>query len=147
MKQFLLGMLAVWFVWAFADGEPSSPASLPEVEQVQFLIDQESYVEAVNLLKIYLGREESNADYHNLMGYSLRKLTNYEDSLKHYLRALELEPEHLGANEYLGELYVTLGQLDKAKEHLAILASAEACRALCEQYQDLAKVIAEYKTQ
>ena len=58
-----------------------------------------------------------------------------------YLKALKLNPKHLGANEYLGELYVMTGQMDKAKARLATIA--KICgNTTCEEYGDLAKAIA-----
>jgi tetratricopeptide (TPR) repeat protein len=63
------------------------------------------------------------------MGYSLRKTGQTQLALEYYNRALALMPKHLGANEYLGELYVELGQMDKAKERLAVLACLRKLQA------------------
>ena len=75
-----------------------------------------------------------------LIGYSLRNTVKLSEALQYYYRALALQPKHLGANEYLGELYVELGQLDKAHERLAILEAA--CSESCEQTRDLEEAIA-----
>ncbi len=66
-------------------------------------------------------------------------------ALAHYGRALELEPEHRGANEYLGELYLDLGQLAKAEERLQVLD--KACFFGCEEYSELKAKIEAYMAQ
>ena len=81
-----------------------------------------------------------HADVHNLIGFSLRKTGDYAQALTFYCKALELDPEHKGALEYLGELYVETGQLDKAREHVALLR--KLCPAGCEELADLERAIA-----
>ncbi len=81
-----------------------------------------------------------HADVHNLIGFSLRKTGDYAQALTFYRKALELDPEHKGALEYLGELYVETGQLDKAREHVALLR--KLCPAGCEELADLERAIA-----
>jgi tetratricopeptide (TPR) repeat protein len=88
-------------------------------------------------------KDPNNADALNLMGFSLRKTGQTDLALQYYNRALSLMPRHLGANEYLGELYVELGQIDKAKERLAVLRAA--C-GNCEQAQDLTEAIEKRAT-
>jgi tetratricopeptide (TPR) repeat protein len=81
-----------------------------------------------------------HADVHNLIGFSLRKTGDYGQAYAYYRKALELDPEHKGALEYLGELYVETGQLDKAREHVVILK--RLCPAGCEELTDLEAAIA-----
>ena len=68
-----------------------------------------------------IARNPSNADYHNLYAYSIRKGANPDMNLvfKHYNEALRLDPRHRGAHEYIGEAYLMVGNLPKAKEHLS----------------------------
>ena len=81
-----------------------------------------------------------HADVYNLLGYSQRKSGDYKNALSNYEKALRLDPKHKGAQEYLGELYVETGQMDKAK---AMLASLEKlCPQGCEEREDLEKAIA-----
>ena len=61
----------------------------------------------------------------------------------HYREALRLDPKHRGANEYIGEAYVLVGNKAKAQEHLAALE--RICGKGCEEYQDLARAIAQAK--
>jgi predicted Zn-dependent protease len=84
-----------------------------------------------------------NPDALSLMGFGLRKTGRRAEALDYYGKALAKDPRHLGANEYIGELYVELGQLEKARERLVILEAA--CGAACEQAQDLAQAIAAAK--
>jgi len=65
--------------------------------------------------------DDKYAEAWNAVGYSSRKLGKYDDALKAYGRALDLKPDYAAAREYLGEAYLELGQLDKAKDQLVML--------------------------
>jgi len=86
-----------------------------------------------------------NADWNNLMGYSLRKsgAANYAEAEKFYDAALRIDPKHRGALEYSGELYLMTGNLPMAEQRLATLD--KACFLPCEPYSDLKKAVARYK--
>ncbi len=62
---------------------------------------------------------------------------------KHYNEALRIDPDHRGAHEYLGEAYLMVGNLAKAKEHLSVLD--KLCFFPCDEYSDLKKAIADYE--
>jgi tetratricopeptide (TPR) repeat protein len=79
----------------------------------------------------------------NYLGYSHRKLGHFDESLVWYQKALAANPNHRGANEYLGELYLQMGDLAKAEERLNKLD--DLCFFGCEEYDDLKQEIAEYK--
>lgn len=87
--------------------------------------------------------QPDNADVNNLLGHANRKLGKLDVSLKYYQKALKINPKHLGANEYLGELYLMMNQLPKAKTQLATLS--KLCGKTCEEYVDLKTAIASYK--
>jgi cytochrome c-type biogenesis protein CcmH/NrfG len=87
-----------------------------------------------------LAEDTQNADVYNLLGFTLRKTGDYTTSLSYYSKALDLQPDHKAAREYLGELYVETGHMDKAKEQLATLT--KLCPAGCEEREDLEKAIA-----
>ena len=97
------------------------------------------------LLKDAIARNPGNADYHNLYAYSIRKGANPDMSLvfKHYNEALRLDPRHRGAHEYLGEAYLMVGNLPKAKEHLSALD--KLCFFPCSEFNELKKAVAEYE--
>ena len=82
----------------------------------------------------------NNADTLNYLGFTTRKLGDYEVAEKYYLQGLELKPDHKGINEYLGELYVTTNRHNLAIERLEVL---KGCN--CSEYEDLKAVIAGEK--
>jgi tetratricopeptide (TPR) repeat protein len=127
-------------VATYAADTPSTPATPSGLKAARTKVDAGDYRGAIPVLTTYLQDHPRDADALNLMGFSLRKTGNPTQALDYYNRALALAPQHLGANEYLGELYVELGQLDKAKERLAVLRTA--C-GNCEEYRDLAGAIAK----
>lgn len=87
-----------------------------------------------------------NPELHNLLGYAYRKQATPDlpRSFENYRLALKFDPEHRGANEYIGEAYLMDKKPAKAEEHLAKLKSI-CGNTTCEEYQDLARAIAEYK--
>jgi tetratricopeptide (TPR) repeat protein len=82
-----------------------------------------------------------HADVYNLMGFSLRKTGDYKQAYTFYKKALDFDPEHKGALEYLGELFVEIGQMEKAKENVALLK--KICPAGCEELEDFQEAIAQ----
>jgi DNA-binding SARP family transcriptional activator len=92
-----------------------------------------------------VARDPRNADYHNLLAYAVRNGANPDMDVvfRHYQEALRLDPKHRGAHEYIGEAYLMVGNLGKAKEHLAALN--RLCFFGCEEYRDLKKAIETYE--
>jgi hypothetical protein len=92
-----------------------------------------------------LGKSPANADYHNLYAYAVRKGPNPDMDLvfRHDHEALRLDPKHRGAHEYIGEAYLMVGNVAKAKEHLGQLD--KLCFFPCVEYTDLKKAIAEHE--
>jgi len=76
----------------------------------------------------------------NYLGFTTRKLGDFELGEKYYLQGLAIDPNHVGINEYLGELYVVTNRIDLAKERLEVLASCN-----CEEYSELKEIIAGTK--
>ena len=81
-----------------------------------------------------------HADIYNLMGFSLRKSGDLKQAATFYAKALDFNADHRGALEYQGEMFVELGQIDKAKVNLAKLMTL--CPQGCEEREDLTKAIA-----
>lgn len=125
-------------------GSSSGKAADPNYSAARQLVEEGKYAEAVPLLEKVVAADAKNADALNYLGYSNRQLGNNEVALTHYQAALALEPRHRGANEYLGELYLTLGDLPKAEERLQVLDGA--CFFGCEEYTELKNAIAAYKS-
>ncbi|WP_421761656.1 tetratricopeptide repeat protein [Devosia sp.] len=118
----------------------SSEASGPSLSDARAFIKASKWPQAIKVLKVIVAGSPNNADALNLLGYSLRKSGDMDHALGFYLKALKINPRHKGANEYLGELYVETGHMDKAKERLQVLA--KLCgNTTCEEYEDLDKVI------
>jgi tetratricopeptide (TPR) repeat protein len=109
------------------------------------LIKAEKYQGAVDELSKMLDEKPMDADLLNLLAYSQRKLMRFDEALVNYQKALQIEPEHRGANEYLGELYLQTGQLDKAVERLKVLD--EACYFGCDEFDELEQAIENYRSQ
>ena len=75
--------------------------------------------------------------------YRKRPSPDITKAFEHYYIALRIDPKHKGAHEYIGEAFLALGDLPKAKEHLAILN--KLCFFPCEEYSDLKKAVQAYE--
>ena len=94
------------------------------------------YTQAFEKLEKAYSKDKKNPDILNYMGYTSRKIGNFEEAEKYYLRGLEIDPNHNGINEYLGELYVQTNKIDKANERLAVLKNCN-----CKEYGELELII------
>ena len=98
------------------------------------------YMKALKLLIKSNKSKPNKADTLNYLGFTTRKLGDFEEGEKYYLQGLAIEPNHIGINEYLGELYVATNRIDLANERLKIL---ESCN--CKEYDSLKQIIAGTK--
>ena len=146
-RSLIIALIALPGAALAADSSPPGRAAPrdPVLEQVAAATAKNDWSEAQAMLRQALARNPDNADYHNLYAYSIRKGPNPDMSLvfKHYNEALRIDPEHRGAHEYLGEAYLMVGNVAKAKEHLAMLD--KLCFLPCNEYTDLKKAIADYE--
>ena len=94
------------------------------------------YSKAFKKLEKAYKKDKKNPDILNYLGYTLRKAGDFENAETYYLKGLQLDAEHLGINEYLGELYVQTNRMDLAKKRLAVL---KGCN--CEEYEELKELI------
>jgi tetratricopeptide (TPR) repeat protein len=113
-----------------------------DYQRAQTAIAGADYKAAADLLQKVLAHQPNNPDVLNLMGFSERKLGEASTALMYYKKALGLQPNHIGANEYLGELYLELKQPDLAEQRLAILQ--QVC-GTCEEYTELKDKIEKFK--
>ena len=127
----------------YADGGDSGSSS--KLAPFQDLIDDEKYQQAITKLDQAVRDAPDDADLLNLVAYSHRKLDHFDIALDYYLKALKIDPEHRGANEYLGELYLKLGQPEKAEERLGVLD--KDCFFGCEEFDELEQAINDYQKQ
>ena len=97
---------------------------------------QKRYAKAQKLLLKSNDKKPLQADTLNYLGFTTRKLGDYEGGEEFYLQGLKIEPNHNGINEYLGELYVATNRMDMAKERLEVLKTCN-----CEEYGELKEII------
>jgi Flp pilus assembly protein TadD len=113
--------------------------STPTMQEARADIGAERWQDAVNKLTLIVDADGTNADAYNLLGYALRHLDRNDRAMQAYEKALTLDPNHIGALEYQGVLFVILGDLDKAQANLARLETI--CGTSCEEYEELAEAI------
>ena len=101
------------------------------------------YQRALGPLQKVVQADSRNADAWNYIEFSQRNLQHFDESLAPYQKALAINPDHRGANEYLGELYLKTGDLEKARERLSQLQNL--CPGGCEEYDDLKKAVGAYQ--
>ena len=94
------------------------------------------YSQAFSKLEKAHKKNKKDPDILNYMGFTSRKVGNFEIAEKFYLQGLSIKPNHNGINEYLGELYVQTNRIDKANERLAILKNCN-----CDEYKELELII------
>ena len=125
------------------DTAPAAPPKNDALAAARTHIAQKNWPAAVTELQRV--NATSNADWNNLMGYSLRKSAtpDYAAADKFYTEALRLDPQHRGALEYSGELYLITNDLPRAESRLAALD--KACTMPCDEYTELKKAVARYK--
>lgn len=110
-----------------------------ELAKVTTLLNANNFKQALADLKIIDSEFKNNADVNNLLGYSSRKLKQYKPAATYYEKALKINPNHLGALEYQGELFVLTSKVSAAKKNLVKLE--KLCGLSCDEYLDLKKAI------
>ncbi len=124
-------------------GGGASSAGSTDMRAAKVLIADQKYNEALVKLEKVVARDQDNADAWNLIGFSHRSLKNYDKAFDGYSKALAIKPRHTGAIEYLGELYLELGDLEQAEQQLAKLD--DICVFGCDDYDVLKQSISQYK--
>ena len=97
---------------------------------------EKQYKKAQKLLIKSNEKKPNNADTLNYLGFTTRKLGDFNLGEEYYLKGLAIEPKHTGINEYLGELYVVTNRMDLAKKRLDVLKDCN-----CEEFQELKEII------
>ncbi|OSQ41912.1 tetratricopeptide repeat protein [Thalassospira sp. MCCC 1A01428] len=121
----------------FSSSSDDTPTDLPAVVK---LIDAGKYSDAIDSLEKMNESDPDNADVLNYLAYSQRKSGDLKSAEANYDKALKINPDHPGALEYQGELYIQTGRIDMAKDNLARLK--DVCGTDCEQYEDLNEALA-----
>ena len=150
-KLFVILFLILFTTKSFSAGSDSTSSKVKSnydkaVESIKFAKKYEAkgklekakkrYAKAQKLLLKSNSEKPNKADTLNYLGFTTRKLGDYENGEKYYLQGLAIEPNHIGINEYLGELYVATNRINLARERLKIL---ENCN--CEEYTELKQII------
>jgi len=131
---------------SFADmPEREARPENPNVEAGRKAIDAKDFKVAVGHLTEAVKELPNDADAHNMLGYSYRKVGTFDKSMEHYQRALKIDANHRSAHEYLGELYLDMNQPADAEKQLAALKKACPFFGKCEEYEDLKQAIEKHK--
>lgn len=144
MKPLRIAAIALTLTASAALAESNAP--IPEIGNDSNFIAAKKAIEAKEWDKAlyrlkYVKAED--AEVYNLTGYASRKLGKMDDAFRNYKIALQMNPNHRGAHEYVGEAYLITNNPTMAEQHLAALE--RICGKNCEEYKDLAREIAEYK--
>ena len=138
----LVSLFALLAAPALAEGTSDGSSTEATTEDVyaeaKAMVDSANYLAALPILLTLTSADAGNADAWNLLGFTHRKLGNMDDSAAAYLRVLAINPDHLGALEYQGELFLHTGQPALARANLARLNGL--CSG-CEQAADLEQAI------
>jgi tetratricopeptide (TPR) repeat protein len=148
MKAAILPWIIVLFAVPSAAAGADDPARAPAdpvLQQAREAVQRKDFAAAAAVLREALAKAAENAEYHNLYAYALRKgpSPDWDLVFKHYHEALRLDPKHRGAHEYIGEAYLRVGNLEKAKEHLARLDGL--CFFGCREYSELKKAVQDHE--
>jgi tetratricopeptide (TPR) repeat protein len=106
-------------------------------------IESQDWTGAIQSFSMVVEKNPKNADAFNYMGYASRKMGAFDKAFGYYEKALSINPNHRGANEYIGEAYLMTGNLKKAEEHLSRLD--EICTFGCPEYTMLKRAVSDYK--
>ena len=111
-----------------------------QLASAESLIREEKYDRAIGVLNNIVETNPREADAYNLLGFSYRKSKDFNRAERNYKRALRLNPDHKGALEYVGELYLETDRRDEAEKTLAKLEAL--CPSGCEELEDLRRAFA-----
>ncbi len=153
MKKNLLLIVIFYFVLiisSYGAGNGAGSSSTSDYKKGEMLIKRakklekkgkiekanKRYKKALEYLIKSNEKKPNQPDTLNYLGFAFRKLGNFDEAEKYYLIGLNINPDHNGINEYLGELYIKTNRIDLAKERLAVLKNCK-----CEEYEELKEII------
>ncbi len=126
-----------------SDGAARTAPEDPEMTAAVRAIKAGDFRAAIPLLERVTARDGRNADAYNWLAYAVRRAGDPARAIPIYEKALAIDPRHRGAHEYIGEAYLALDDLPKAKEYLARLD--KLCLFSCSEYRDLKKAVEAYE--
>jgi tetratricopeptide (TPR) repeat protein len=133
-------------VLAMGSNDPGTgmpKAADPDFAEGRKAIDARNWPVAIDLFQKVVAKDAKNADAFNWLGFAQRNQGDYDKAFAAYGKALELDPKHRGAHEYIGEAYLKVKNLEKAEEHLKRLDAL--CTFGCAELTELKTKIAAYK--
>jgi Tfp pilus assembly protein PilF len=146
---FVLSVAVFGLAGNFAQAKDSfdSPSVSERLESAHKAIRAKDWKTAMTELQAAVRDEPRNPDVHNLIGYTYRMQANADlpKSFEHYNIALKYNPSHKGTLEYMGEAYLMDKKPDEAEKMLVRLETVCGNKS-CDEYQELFKAIADYKT-
>jgi tetratricopeptide (TPR) repeat protein len=129
--------------YAAGSGDDDRSASEPSVRDnyrsAVREVEAKNFRKAISLLNKVIDEKPRHPDALNYLGFSHRKLGDYARGVSYYKKALSLESDHKGANEYLGQAYVELGNMVGAEKQLTSLK--DICGTRCDEYKSLKEAI------
>lgn len=145
VMAFVLSSLLISAAMAAGSSSSSTQPKVDNYENGVKAVKAADYRTAIMLLNKVVAAKPKDADAWNYIGFSNRKLKRFDKALNAYQKALSIDPDHRGANEYLGELYLQTDDLANARKRLEKLD--DICTFGCEEYNDLKAAIAAYENQ
>jgi tetratricopeptide (TPR) repeat protein len=145
----LVGLAAPHGAWAAGGGGGGDAGASagkpqdPDYTSGVAAIKANQFARAIPLLEKATAKDPKSADAYNWLAYAVRKNGDPAASIPIYEKALALDPKHRGAHEYIGEAYLALNDLPKAKQHLQRLD--KLCFLPCEEYSDLKRAVEAYE--
>jgi tetratricopeptide (TPR) repeat protein len=143
IRSLMIALLALPLALQAADD--AAAAVDPVMQQAREAASRKDFAAAAALLRDALAKTPANPDYHNLYAYAVRNgpHPNMDLVFKHYTEALRLAPKHRGAHEYIGEAYLMVGDVPKARAHLTQLD--RLCFFGCAEYSSLKQAIRDHE--
>merc|ERR1711935_1262330 len=148
-SKIILSLLIILFSYPVYSAGSDTGNAKPSISKSTYyndalkLIKKKSFTAAIENLNKAEKNQKKDADIYNYLGFSYRKIGNMKLAAVNYEKALDIDPKHKGALEYQGEMYITLGQLDKAKANLKKLGSI--CFLGCSEEIILKKSISNFQ--
>ena len=126
-----------------SSGSNESSGKADHFDRGQKAFENGDWKDAIKNLKKAVAEDSGNADAFNLMGYSYRRMGEADSAFAAYAKALDIDPDHRGAHEYLGQTYLLVGDPEKAHEQLHILT--DLCGEECEETVKLRNAIKQHE--
>jgi Flp pilus assembly protein TadD len=142
IATFALGCLAPALAAPSEEEMRAIAAARADYERGRKAIDRMNWKEAIVALESAARLDPQDPEFQDLLGFSYRNAGNMEAAFRHYGRALELNPRHRGAHEYVGRAYLMVDKPEKAIEHLRQLE--KVCPDACKERDMLKRAIDEY---